>query len=90
MYDTLTPEELGQQYVSLLDLTVDDPDGSGANGEEVVGGKLMWTTEDYNTRVRKRSGILPMSHESVYGGKFGESSDWYIIPIEGFLVIKIK
>ena len=78
------------QFVSLLDLTVDDATGSGENGVEVVGGKISYTNTDYDTRTRKRSLALPVTHASTYGAKYGESEDGYIIPIKGFLVTKVK
>ena len=89
VYDNSVDAE-NYQYVALLDLSVDDATGSGENGIEVVGGKLTWTNADYNTRTRKRTGNLPVTHEQILGGKYGESEDGYIVPIEGFLVIKIK
>jgi len=88
-YDNIVAPE-NYQYVALLDLSVDDALGSGENGEEVVGGKLTWDNDDYNIRVRKRTSALPVTNEQVLGAKYGESEDTNTIPIEGFLVIKIK
>ena len=77
------------QWVALLDLTEDDALGSGEHGEEVDGGRLTWYNASVGTRVRKRTGNLPLTHDQVLGAKFGESEDGSIVPIEGFLVTKI-
>ena len=71
-------DEADYQYISLLE-----------NGVEIEGSKLVWTNTDYNTRTRKRSGVLPVINDQVLGSKYGESEDGYIFPIEGFVLIKV-